>query len=379
MKSFIKKVCIYSVVIVGILYAFPLAIYVISKDYISIKKAVEIQIKNPEALIGFSYFGGRTVAHKKLLIEHTEPDILVFGSSRTFQISKDFFKENKSFVNAAVPRPSIGNLVNAQELIALIPNDGKKRVLLLLLDKRFFTERYDTSSDKNGDSFILKFIHLVGKPLRLVYLDYVAHKYSFLDLIEQSRTTNNIGLWALVKDSGHRLDGSFREGYEMSIPNRKDILKNDISGRVFEIQHYDETLLKQEQENIPKNIEGLETILKLSKAKNIDVIAFIPPDPILVAHEISNGTTTYSQVQNILADDIKAVLSKYSYRFFNLSDITLYNGRDEEFLDLIHGGDLLYAKVILYLAEHDAEFKKYVDVLKLRTMIQNAKGDFLNI
>jgi hypothetical protein len=63
--------------------------------------------------------------------------------------------------------------------------------------------------------------------------------------------------------------------------------------------------------------------------------------------------------------------------FFNLSDITLYGGKDSEFLDLIHGGDLVYAKAVLYMASRNAPFRKYVDVYNLQKIIKETQGDFI--
>lgn len=363
--------------VLGILYAFPLSIYYVSKDYMPLVHMVETQRRHPESLIGFSYFGGQTVKHKSLLLASTTPDIFVFGSSRTFQITKPMFKEQYAFVNIAVPRPSIGNFINVQDLLKQIPDDDKPRTLLLLLDKRFFTERYNESSDKNGDSFLLKFMHLVGKPLRLVYLDYAAHKYSFTDLVYKSRTTYNIGLWSLIKDSGYRIDGSFREGYEMSNPERKNKLAGDIASRVYEIDHYNQVLLRQEQENIVKNLEDLDTVLHLCQDRGITVVAFIAPDPVAVSHTIAYSTSTYAQTQRELERDIASMVTTHGFTFFNLSDITLYGGKDSEFLDLIHGGDLVYAKAVLYMASRNAPFRKYVDVYNLQKIIKETQGDFI--
>lgn len=378
MKLFILKILIYSFVTVGLLYLFPITIYFLSKDYISIKEATELQLQHKDILVSFSYFGGKNLEQKMILLEKVSPSTIAFGTSRTFQIRKEFFNKPDEFVNASVPRPSIGNLVNFKSMLEKLPNDGKKRTVIMLLDKRFFTESYDSSSDRNGDSFFLKFSHLIGKPLRLMYLDYFTHKYSIADLVEQSHTSRNIGLWSLVRDSGFRLDGSMKEGYEIKIPNRKEILQNDISGRVHDIKNYSQELLQKEEAIIPKNLDGLKEILEDCKNRNIVVIGFIPPDPILVSKEIDSNDTAYAKVQTKLVRDISSIFVTYKYPFYDLSDITEYNGKDAEFIDLTHGGDLLYAKVILYLAEHDSNVRNVVNLKGLQDMIKNTKGDFLN-
>lgn len=377
MKIFIKKTLLYSILLLSI-YLFPLSIYILSRDYVSLDKVVNLQYSKPNVLFSFSYFGESYVAYKTLLLQKVKPDVIAFGSSRTFQIRKEFFNKPETFVNASVPRPSIGNLINLKNLIDELPNDGKKRELVLLLDKRYFTERYDTSSDIKNRFVVNRFSHLIGKPLRLVYLDYFSGKYSLTDFVSQSQNSDNIGLWSLVRDSGVRADGSVKEGYEETVSNRKDVLKGDISARVEEIKNYNPTLLLQEEKNIPKNLEDLKSILDLCKQRNIDVVAFIPPDPVEVAKEIKSNTSPYAQSQTKLASSISDIFSEYNFSFFDLSDITQYGGSDDEFIDLIHGGDLLYAKAILYMAQNNSNLKSYVNVSGLQEIIKNTKGDFLN-
>lgn len=377
MTKFIIKVTIFLLVI-SLVYALPLAIYFVSKDYMSTREVVDSQLRHPESLVGFSYFGERNVEYKKILLEKKQPEVIALGSSRTFQLRQEFFLKPEQFVNAAVPRPAIGNFINFKNLLDSTSNNTKEKVVIVLLDKRYFTERYDTSTDANGDSFILKFSHLIGKPLRLLYLDYFSGKYAFGDLVLQSKHTNNIGLWALVRDSGFRVDGSVKEGYETKIPNRLAVLQGDINSRVAEIKNYSPILLQKEQNNIIKNTKDLDEFLLYCKNHTIKVVGFIPPDPIEVSHEIKLEKNSYSKEQVQLVNTISKIFHNRGYSVYDLSDIALYGGRDEEFIDLIHGGDLLYAKMLLYLANHDKTVMSVVNREALRTMIQSSKGDFLD-
>ena len=117
-------------------------------------------------------------------------------------------------------------------------------------------------------------------------------------------------------------------------------------------------------------------ILKFCK-KNITVVAFIPPDPVEVAQEVHKNVSPYAQSQNKLVKNIAEIFSENKSTFLDLSDISLYGGKDEEFIDLIHGGDLVYAKMLLYLTERDGTLRKYVDVSALERMVRTTQGDFI--
>ncbi len=378
MKSFLIKVIIYSLPIF-LVYVFPFAIYSLSKEYISVKDVIDLQYKNPETLYGFSYYGEPHVPYKMLLLKNAKPDVFVLGTSRSFQIRKEFFVQPDHYLNAAVPRP-FSDLSDMNIFINTLPNDGKNRVLFLLLDKRYFTEEYKGKFSTEEDSFVKQFKKLAGKPLRLVYLDYFSHKYTLNDLVTTSlHTDNRIGLWALIADTGYRLDGTHKEGFFiLKKQNRKNILDNDIEARVSQIKNYDLNLLYNEEIIIPKSIESLSNVLHLCKERNITVVGFIPPDPIAVAYEINKNESPYAQSQIKLTNEIAKVFLDNHSTFFNLSDIHLYNGHDEEFTDLIHGGDLLYAKLFLYMALQDSSLKKIISVKALQEMIKNTKGDFLS-
>jgi hypothetical protein len=376
MITFIKKVIVFFIPLL-LVYAFPLTIYILGKEYIPLSDIVKRQYEDPSILYGFSYYGEPHVPYKMLLVQAAKPDIIVFGSSRSFQIRKEFFITPDRYVNAAVPRPSIGDLGNMQIFINALPRDGKERTLFLLLDKRFFTEEYPDGLSVKEDSFVTKFTRLSGKPLRLIYLDYFSHRYTLHDLISASLHTNNIGLWSLIAGSGYRIDGSHKEGYYMNKPDRKSLLTVDIHDRVEQIKNYDPELLQKEESLIPQNLQALRSILSLCKERNIRVVGFIPPDPIAVAQEIHTGKSPYAQSQIKLVQRIASTFSLSQVEFFDLSDITLFGGKDDEFIDLIHGGDLVYARLFLYMAKQDISLNRVIDVHTLEKVIQDSKGDFL--
>ena len=360
-------------------YAFPFTVYYLSKEYVPLENIVELQYKNPGTLYGFSYYGEPHVPYKMLLLKNRKPDVFVLGTSRSFQIRKEFFVSPERFLNVAVPRP-FSDLDTMHNFIDALPEDGKKRTLFLLLDKRYFTEEYKGKFSTEEDTFITQFRKLIGKPLRLVYLDYFSHRYSLHDLVNASIHTNNrIGLWALVSGTGYRLDGTHQEEYATKRADRKNLLHREIESRLDQIKHYDLTLLQKEEALIPKNIKALNDFLLLCKERNITVIGFIPPDPREVSALLNKGNTPYSQSQIKLTKNIASVFLDNNQKFFNLSSIEGFGGSDDEFIDLIHGGDLLYARAFLFMATQDVSLRQHINVKALQEMIKSTHDDFLTI
>lgn len=378
MKIFIKKVIIY-IVPVFLIYLFPLVLYVVSKEYFSLERVVELQHKIPGTIYGFSYYGEPHVPYKMLLIKDKIPDVFVLGTSRSFQIRKEFFVQPENYVNAAVPRP-FSDLSTLSRFTEVLPQDGKQRTLFLLLDKRYFTEEYEEKFSTKEDTFVAQFKKLVGKPLRLVYLDYFSRRYTLHDLVDASlHTDDRIGLWALIANTGYRIDGTHQEEYATQRSDRKKLLYGEIESRLYQIAHYDPVLLQKEESLILKNIKALDDFLLLCKERNITVVGFIPPDPIEVSSVINKGDTLYSQSQIKLTSTIASVFLSNRQRFFNLSSIQDFGGSDDEFIDLIHGGDLLYARAFLFMALQDPSLKQFVNAKVLQGMIKNTHDDFLTI
>ncbi len=185
-------------------------------------------------------------------------------------------------------------------------------------------------------------------------------------------------MWALVKDSGYRTDGSMKFGFQMNWKNRKEFIRDAVFTKIKEIENYDIKDLKQEEKIIPQSIQSLTEILVLCKERNITVIGLIPPQPTSILQIFESKGSLYTQSQMNLENQIVEVFSHEKAKIFNLSNVSLIGGNDNEFFDSKHGTDLLYARAFLYMALQDSSLKEYIDVKMLQKMIKNAKGNFLD-
>ncbi len=159
---FVKKVIIYTIPII-LVFIFLFFVYVMSREYYSVSKVIEVQQKNQSILFGSLYFNNPDVPYKLLLIKTVNPNIIVMGSSLGLQIRKEFFIKSDTFVNASAPIVTLGNIRYIKKFIQTIPNDGKERVIVLTLDKDLFTKDGELyNSNQIDSSFLNLFIYQVN-------------------------------------------------------------------------------------------------------------------------------------------------------------------------------------------------------------------------
>jgi hypothetical protein len=74
------------------------------------------------------------------------------------------------------------------------------------------------------------------------------------------------------------------------------------------------------------------------------------------------------------------LFTRHGFKAYDLSDINLYGASNFEFFDALHGTDLLFARVGLYLAvnKKDPTLAPLLDTKALREMIKKSKGGFLS-
>ena len=90
------------------------------------------------------------------------------------------------------------------------------------------------------------------------------------------------------------------------------------------------------------------------------------------------STTVYGKETLLIDSDIQVIFIAYGFHLYNLSDIAVYQGREDEFRDTVHMTDVMAAKMTLYLGLHDPTIGSVVDVTKLRDSIKHQKNGFLN-
>ena len=68
----------------------------------------------------------------------------------------------------------------------------------------------------------------------------------------------------------------------------------------------------------------------------------------------------------------------YSERLCQALREKLFDGKNTEFVDAVHGTDLMYLKMFMYMAERSKSIRNYVDIDKLNFFLKESTGDFLS-
>lgn len=377
MKKFIIKTAIFLIPIV-LLYIFPLVVIFLSKEYYTVQDVVDIQNKNKNVLYRNTYNTGSFIPYKKLLFETNDPDIFMLGSSRALQTKKEFFNSNAGkYINAGLAGKTMSDI---KYFIKDVVTHTKPRTLLLVIDREMLLMNPEDSNAHFDDySSLFGFhFHLPLANARGIYIDYfLRHKYSFTDLFHSFSNNDTLGMTAFADKNGFRSDGSYRNyieskdgGLATRVIDEANLLANNM---LLEKDTFSST----DDRNIEANMKAIQEILLLCKEKNITVIGFIPPYMTPINKAMLDPHSLKSEKYIFIANNLKSIFKINDSSFYDLSDISLYDGRDSEFLDTIHGTDLIYAKLGLYLAQQNKILGKYFNIQALKDMIKNSQGNFL--
>lgn len=365
MKFFLIKSIIFIIAITPILF-FPAAVLMYGKEYLSTKEVVQIQKKDPRVLYGFAYTAESFYSYKKLLVQENNPEIISLGTSRVMQFRKEFFTATTTFINAGGAGKSFETI---ESFIDTLPQTSHVKVIFLGLDDEVVILPYKSKEIVKEKITPVRFTQIVISMGRRIYLDYFSHKFSINELIQRGNSTPHIGISAIIHGGGFRSDGSYCYGVPMPDVDRLKNVNGQVKLDVKKLRedHVEHTKI------ISQNSKILLRILEKAKKRNIIIIGFLPPlHPKL--YEIRKNNSDHI----LILKNLKKVFDDVEMPFFDLSDINLYDSVDTEFVDSIHGTDLMYMKIIRYMASHITTLNPYVNLNFLNKSIKSSKGDFLN-
>ncbi len=363
MKAFIFKVILFTIP-VCVMFAPPLAVFIISGEYLPISAVIERQRMDPSVLY-MSRFTSDTDRPLKLLATITKnPDILVLGSSKTLTIKSDFF-DNHSFYNAGYPANAAINVEDLSDYMLNLPVESNLKVILIDLSG-FLTDSPGSPPVSTMKYEPLKLFLATG--WRDIYKDYFAGRLPVDEFISASKQNNNIGLRAMLLTSGYRSDGSWQRGpaeIKKGIQNMPaDISRvvSSINGDQISVPFYTPSLSSE-------NIASLERFLAICKSRNIYVIGYFSPYPseIYQAMEsLQNASgTAFRKSPAILRD----IFQKQNYDFYDLRDVSTIKSSDKEFYDFGHPSEKGSVRILTFLANKEPKLMSYLDVTTLKNKL----------
>lgn len=370
MLVFFKKVIFFSLPIL-LLFTVPVFVVVEGREYVSTKDVVDTQSKYPESIFGFAYNDISFYSYKESLVATKNPKVIALGTSRVMQFREEFFTKDTLFVNAGGAGKSLADI---ERFVTNLPSTTTVQVIIIGLDKEILVAKPSPSKEIKESILPVRFTRIIVTMSRRVYLDYISHKNSFTDLMQASKQTSAIGLSALLHGNGFRSDGSYRYGSAVADQGRLPYVEAQVNQSVLDVTNKNNSLVEEETQNLKNNLTSISRILTLGREKRIIIIGIMPPYPTSIYKAMIGKDGTLEEISTKLSQIFKDEKSI----FFDLSSLDTFGGLDTEFVDGIHGTDVMYLKMISYIVSNTNVLHEYTNSLLLNQLLKKSKDDFLS-
>jgi hypothetical protein len=374
MKKFIIKTAIFMLPIVGLFLLPGLLLFSVGENFINIDNQI---FNQDQHLVGYAYNESNYKYIKWQKLNKIEKqDIIGLGSSRILQIRDKVFTTN--FYNAGFTISRISDFLPFLKSI-----DPKKYpgTILIALDQWMFNDSWDTSAPAKSPEYwqqSLKILPTSGTIFQ-VWSDMLTGKYSVLDFFNKSKPANlygvkMIGLNAHITNSGFRDDGSYYYGGKID-----DLLSSGDTNSAFnDIQlriengnrkfQYGETIS-------PKALMDLNAFLDFCATQKIDVIAILPPFASGInAKLVASQEHTYMQK---IYPEISQIFVKYNQELWDMSRLGSFGSSDAEMIDGMHGGEMVYLKILIHLVNNESSLINHVKLEDLEYSLLHPKNNYL--
>lgn len=349
------------------MYVFPTYVLMLAREYYTASMAVTAQTEDPKTLFSMSY-ASSYAPYKATLVEERQPTIIAAGASRALPFRETFFTTPSRFTNAALPGASLDEV--QASLVDILNNNPGIRVIILSLDPEDFDPTFVHQPESAAN--LMAWYRSGWKD---AYAMYAAGGYTLTQLREAARTTQNIGLPALVHQDGMRSDGSYQYHKILSDPGHDKEIDRQIAELVEKINT--QRRIHFGRSTSPKALEMLKELLAQCKAHNVYVVGFLPPFPQPMYTAMMSKDDAYRDTVLTLPQELAGIFTAQGYGFYNFTDSTIVSAGAHEYTDAGHGSDKLYARIGIYLAAHDQTLAHYIDTATLKRLLRENPGSSL--
>jgi hypothetical protein len=348
MRLFLKNLFLFSVFLFVVFIAVcipPLPILYKSKELLPIDKIITIQ-QNSDIVVGTAIRNIDAVLKYKTTIK-LQPQILALGTSRIMQFRREYFTEEFEFYNAG------GAVTYLSDYIVFINAlNYSPQYIIINLDQFFFNKKhgYHTNPDQNGPQYDdnYNFLKMIINTYRML-VHHENYKYEY---------PRNIGLTATVHGDGFRKDGSYFYNRIINFPNSEyskeylypfdnTMARINAGNSRFE---YGDTLCD-------KSVDHVVQLLTVCKARNINVIAFIPPFAPMVNKKIVE-TDKYGYMKEIYPS-LSPFFEQFGYEIYDFTDCSDISN-NSMYIDGFHGNDITYKNILQIIKNKGSILEEYI-------------------
>jgi hypothetical protein len=297
--------------------------------------------------------------YKLASLQLRDAEFCSVGSSRVMQIRSDFFRGGeRAFYGAGGIASQVSHLT---PVLGRIAGSRVKHVIVGLDPWWFNPSNPVTTVDPAVEAEYSDAWDRLGAlqgAIKHSWQDLAGHKLSLVRIVSDRA---DMGTSAIMRGDGFRRDGSYSYAFELAHPTEtEDFEFRDTLGRIrtrsrlFEVGDHPSVAA----------LATLRTFLRTSKALGIDVALFAPPFPPTIGGALrASGVHQYVWE---LPERIEQVAKEEGVGFVNFTDCGPIACDDEEFIDGLHGGSRIYARIVLELARRLPWLDAAVDAGALR-------------
>lgn len=370
MKNFIIRI---------ILFLFPIIIIIGSVSAILLLSGENFRNLNSildnkdERLLGYAY-NEDNYRYIKWYELSNKPkfEVVAIGSSRVLQFRKNMFQS--TFYNAGY---TISTIRDFKPFIESIPKKKYPNKIIIGLDQWMFNTNWDDSDLIKPKSYWEESYSYLPSSTKIkkVIEDIIGGKISVASIYNLA-STNKIGLNAMVNNKGMRNDGSMLYGNQIDLLLANSKLANDY--RFLEtMDRIDKGNRRFQYANEPdlKAFREVEQLLAFCSKNDIQVIAFLPPFPDKIyRYMVANGRYSYIN-KNRLFEKLKPLFQNHNFEIYDYTHGLDVNFMDEEFIDGFHGGESIYAKILMDISQKSLLLNDEVDN-DLKIKLANRKNRY---
>ena len=380
MKTFLKNLALFLLPLIA-LFAPSFIVLFASGEFTSLSTIEELSRGERTILVGQAYsdFRAEYQLHETSV---RRPLVMTLGNSRVGEFRAAFFKDPNVFYNTTGATGALSDYRHFIEQLA----DKPPKIILANMNFSFFNpEEAKNLAVERPDPF--------GAPQPAVYdivleafvrnggwwkayADYFAGKFTLADVFTPTKNTvTTIGLRARADSGGFTNDGSDYYGNIINYPlNQRETLA-EIDALAASITN---TSGDEYGSGISSDaLAELRKFLSLCKEKNIVPIGFLPPIShaeyeALQQHPDASYAYAFKNLGPTLAD----VYKEYGFDFYDFSDILSFGSSDNEMVDRKHGGEKMYLRLFIRMAENSVSLNSFVNIPYLKKKLATATSTY---
>ncbi len=371
-KIFLRGAFLFSFPLI-LLFGFPFAVFWYSGEFTSLAAVIDSQQHDPHpALFGRAY-SNPDKEYKLRLTLVRSPEVVALGTSRVMQFRESFFKSGTRFTNAG------GAIVVADDFkkfLDELPAGHEPKVIIVGLDPRFFNPAWDTpfvGTYHNPSFWTLHEFFTYG--WRQFYSDMFHGKMKWDHLLPRAGEGASIGINARMNHDGFRSDGSYYYGKFLGDPLFPERTREEIKSFVAGLLPGSRAV-EYGREVSGMRLDSLDRFLQSAAKRHIAVVGFLPPHSRLLYDKIQSFPPEFRKSFTDLPISLRGLFAAQGFSFYDFSDVRSIGSSDDELIDVAHGSEKMYARVIIEMAQRDSGVAAFVDAASLQGAVNHASSSF---